>query len=131
MAPNRQNNGPVMLNRYCSTCHAIMPLRGKGMKEMKAPPFMGVRMHYLRRYPNREEFVRAVATWVKHPDSSKSLMPGAIRRFGLMPALPYPDDTLKKIALELYHLSPAQTPGTRCGNGKCGGKCGGNGRCGR
>jgi hypothetical protein len=40
-------------------------------------------------YPQREDFVQQIIDWVEYPDKDVSLMRGAIKKFGLMPKLPY------------------------------------------
>ncbi|NWK54276.1 hypothetical protein HW115_01540 [Verrucomicrobiaceae bacterium N1E253] len=47
-------------------------------------------------------FVKSVSDWVKKPDPQKSKMPGAIRRFKLMPTFPIPEEEIKKIAEYIY-----------------------------
>ncbi len=119
--------GYAMLRQRCFICHAPAVKEGMNHDNMQAPPMPGVKMHYLRRYPRKEDFVRAVREWVKKPDKEKSLMPGAIKKFGLMPAFPYPDADLEKMAAVIYdriHIPKGHRGrgrNGRCGGGKCGG----------
>ena len=47
----------------------------------------------------------AVADWVEKQDASNSLMPGAIRRFNIMPPIPISRESAEKIA-SLKELLP-------------------------
>lgn len=68
-----------------------------------APPIFAVKNHIIAEHPERDDFVQRVISWVKSPDEEKALMPGAIRKFGLMPAMPQlSDDDLQAVAEYLY-----------------------------
>ncbi len=122
-----QINGRQLLKQRCFVCHSETP---GYKKDMLAPPMKGVLMHYKKAYPNKKDFIKAITKWVRKPDASQSLMPGAIKKFKLMPPLPYPEIELKAIAQSLYDFQ-FSIPGkhkmmkrkkhsTRCGNNKCG-----------
>ena len=84
----------------CMSCHQFS--RGP---QMLAPPAFAVKNHYLRVYPEKEDFVRSIKEWVPAPDIKKSLMPGAVRRFNLMPPLALPEEDLEAIATFLYEAN--------------------------
>ncbi len=67
-----------------------------------APPIAAVRLHYIGNYPDKASFVKAVANWVEHPDASKSMMRGAIRRFNIMPPISVAREDAEKIAAYIY-----------------------------
>jgi hypothetical protein len=58
--------------------------------------------HVKERYPEREAFIQRIVEWVGNPNSNDSLMPGAIRRFGVMPKMDFPRKDVRKIAAFLY-----------------------------
>ena len=89
--------GKDRFKAVCMACHKLD--RGP---QMLAPPVFAVQNHYLRVHPGKAEFVQAVVDWVRSPETNKSLMPGAVRRFKLMPPMPLPEDELKAIAEFLY-----------------------------
>ena len=90
------NHGKQLFESLCMSCHTT-----SGPPTL-APPVFGVKNHVLRAYPQREDFIDYIVQWVKQPNASRALMPGAVRRFGEMPALPYPEDQVRKIAEFLY-----------------------------
>jgi len=90
--------GEVLIEQYCYTCHSPQ-MRGQ---QRLAPPFQMVKMHYMRDYSSREEFTDAISAWVKNPGTDRSIMPGALNRFGLMPPMMIEDKDLKLIAEYLY-----------------------------
>jgi mono/diheme cytochrome c family protein len=105
----------------CLICHGD----NQAGQQRLAPPFAMVKMHY--QDLDEDAFIKAVSAWVKTPDKEKSKMPGAINRFGLMPALPYPDADVAAIAKYLYKTDfemPGQG-GKGMGRGQ-GGGCGEN-----
>jgi len=96
-----QQDGYTLMKQYCFSCHLEKPDPSK-RDQMIAPPMANVQQHYKSTYPDKDEFIQAVVNWVNKPDKNKVLMPGAVRRFNLMPPLPIGDDKLKTIAAALY-----------------------------
>lgn len=66
------------------------------------PPMWGVQRLYKRNSLDQEDFVDAMVAFVKAPSLDKAIHTEAIKQLGLMPALPLPDQMLKKIALYIY-----------------------------
>lgn len=95
-AKNTPVPGKTETATRCLICHGNAQ---KGQQRL-APPMAMVKRHY--QSLNKQEFEQAVLAWVKSPDPKKSRMPGAIRRFKLMPAFPIPDEEMKKIARYIY-----------------------------
>ncbi len=88
--------GKSLFESLCMSCHVL-----SGQPTV-APPVFGMKNHVMQAYPNREDFINYIVHWVRQPDASRALMPGAVRRFGVMPALSYPDDQVRKVAEFLY-----------------------------
>jgi hypothetical protein len=89
-------NGSELFDKLCAICHV------KQGQPTNAPPVFGMVNHVKRAYPNRDEFVERIVVWVKEPKAEFALMPGAIRKFGLMPKLGYSDNDVRLIAEYLY-----------------------------
>ncbi len=102
----------------CKSCHTARSGEhttpdGKHAKR-KAPPMANVKKHYLKRYPQRDDFVNAVASWAASPNQEKALLKHAIERHGVMPTQELEIDTLKKAAAYIYDQDMGKTG--------CGGK---------
>ena len=89
-------DGKSLFESLCMSCHIV-----SGQPTI-APPVFGVKNHVIQAYPRRDEFIDYVVRWVKQPDALRSLMPGAVSRFGVMPALAYPEEQVREIAAFLY-----------------------------
>ena len=89
--------GKELLEKYCYSCHQV---HGKG--DRIAPPMVAVKNHYLDMGDTKEDFTEAILAWVENPSEERSRMPGALRKFGVMPYQPFPKDTIIKIAHYLY-----------------------------
>lgn len=105
---NSQNNskatltdseGYRLLKTYCYVCHNP---NVTSHDQMLAPPIMMVKKHYKPAYPNKQDFIDAIVSWVHHPSKEKALMPGAVRKFKIMPPLAYPENDLKIIAEYIF-----------------------------
>jgi hypothetical protein len=82
----------------CFACHN--PEHGNGPR--LAPPMYKVREHYYRDDITKEEFVSRVTSYALNPTQEASIMPGAVRNFGLMPKSAFKEDDLKEIAEYIY-----------------------------
>lgn len=92
--------GEELIATNCYSCHsATAPLEGGRL----APPMEAVKNHYLDEEVTLEAFTDQLIRFVHKPSEAYSKMHGARRRFGLMPALPLPEEELKAIAAYIYH----------------------------
>jgi mono/diheme cytochrome c family protein len=90
--------GKQKFEQVCIACHKY-----ERSPAMIAPPAFAIQMHYADRYgKNETAFRNAIVEWTKAPDKSKTLMPGAIMKFNVMPPLPLPDKDLDAIATYLF-----------------------------
>ena len=80
-----------------------------------APPMAMVKKHYLKTYPDREQFIEKVSAWVKAPDANAAMLHHAVEKFGVMPPLPIAESSRQQIAGYIYDVLPS-------GHGKKGGK---------
>jgi mono/diheme cytochrome c family protein len=88
--------GRFLFEKYCIACHQL-----QGPAQI-APPVFGVINHVKGVYPEREVFIERIINWVENPNPNDALMPGAVKRFGIMPKLGYPSEDVRKIAEFLY-----------------------------
>lgn len=94
MEMDQPHPGKSLMETYCYVCHAPKDSHD----EQIAPPMIAVKKHYLNNDLSKEEFISAIAQWVKEPNEDKAKMFGAVRQFGLMPKTIYPDNTVELIA---------------------------------
>lgn len=94
-----QNEAYKKMKTLCYSCHS--PDAEIDMR--MAPPMVAVKMHYTEKYNTQEDFVNAIWDFMKKPDENKALMKGAVRKFGLMPYVPYKEDDIKAIASYIYN----------------------------
>ena len=92
--------GKILIEQNCYSCHTP-EIAGQ---QRLSPPIQMVKMHYMRDYETKEAFVDAIAEWVSEPSEGKSIMPGAVNRFGLMPPYPISDEDVRLIAEYLYEV---------------------------
>ena len=133
------NKGEQLMKQQCYVCHNPATSMGNRV----APPMVAIRMHYLSDEMSRDEFVNTILAYVKNPTEEKSRMPGAVRKFGLMPQMVFKDEDVVQIANYLFEYEPAKPEwfdshfeqehgkGNRGGGGKGQGKGKGKGKRGR
>jgi len=88
--------GKAEAEARCLICHGSTQM---GQQRL-APPMVMVKRHY--QSLSQQEFEKVVMAWVKKPEAKKSKMPGAIRRFNLMPTFVIPESEVKLIANYIY-----------------------------
>jgi len=103
------NKGYELMKTNCFVCHMEKPDPSK-RGQMIAPPMLRVQEHYKPSYPKKDEFVKAIKTWVNNPSEDKVMMPGAVRKFNLMPKLAVADADLQLIAETLYSIDFGNMP---------------------
>ncbi len=101
--------GYDLMKQNCFVCHMEKPDPSK-KGQMIAPPMLRVQEHYKPSFPKKEEFVNAVIAWVKNPTEDNVMMPGAVRKFNLMPKIEIKDADLKLIAETLYEIDLGNMP---------------------
>jgi hypothetical protein len=87
--------GSLLFNGNCATCHHINT-------PSSAPTITEVRNRYISAFPQKELFIKQLATWVHHPNKEGSIMHDAIDKYGLMPELAFDKESLEIIANYLY-----------------------------
>lgn len=75
----------------CHVCH------NPSQDPPLGPPMWGVKRRYQRALMNEEEFVQRMMSFVKAPSEEKAIHDEALKQLGLMPAMPFDDETLHKI----------------------------------
>lgn len=100
--------GEAGYGRYCTICHRIeVPDEHPKPGSMLAPPAFAVADHYRQAIPDPVKRIAAIAAYVSAPGEHPTLMPGAVERFGRMPAMPLDSSELRPIAafLALHDFS--------------------------
>jgi len=89
------NENKLLFFGNCIACHGEY-----GKKS--APHLLEVKGYYLMKYPQRENFVKQLSTWVSNPNRENALLPNEIEKYKLMPYLAIDLETLRKIATYIY-----------------------------
>ena len=76
----------------CNVCH------NQAMDPPLGPPMWGVQRRYKKGTLDAEDFVKSMVDFVKAPTLENAIHDMAVEQLGLMPAMPLPDEMLKKIA---------------------------------
>lgn len=106
------SKGLELMTQKCLFCHFQTPDPAR-MDQMIAPPMLRVQEHYKPAYPNKEDFVATIIDFLNNPSEENTLMPGAVKRFKLMPRLLYPEEELQLIAEALYDMDFDEAPKVR------------------
>jgi len=90
------SEGKELYGQLCASCHT------PNASVKIAPPIFAVIDHVRQTYPKREDFISQIVEWVDEPKAEVALMPGAIRKFNLMPKLGYNQHDVEEIAEYLF-----------------------------
>lgn len=88
----------ALMARNCFACHNP---EMDGSPRV-APPMFKIRNHYFDDETSRDEFIQEIIAFVNNPSEDLSIMPGAVRNFGLMPKMSFKNEDLEKIAGYIY-----------------------------
>jgi len=94
----QKEEGLVLMEQNCYTCHSPTASESNRL----APPMIAVKKHYFTEKMSEEEFVNDLVGFVLNPTDEKSKMPGAKRKFNLMPKVAYSKEDVEKIAKYIY-----------------------------
>ncbi|MFK5880551.1 MAG: hypothetical protein QM478_13780, partial [Flavobacteriaceae bacterium] len=103
------SKGYELMTQKCFICHFEKPDPSR-KDQMLAPPFLRVQEHYKPTYPNKEGFIAAVMDIINNPSVDKTLMPGAVKKFNLMPKIVYDQTELRLIVETLYDMDYGDLP---------------------
>ena len=95
----KNEEGLLLLRKHCYVCHSPV---SNSHDSILAPPMAAVKMRYLRRHKNKEDFIEGMVKWTADPKKEEGIMKGAIDRFGPMPKQHFEKGDLFKIATYVY-----------------------------
>ncbi len=86
--------GKKLMETHCYICHDATASEDRRL----APPMIAIKKRYIFKGTTKEEFISTMQEWIKNPNEKDAKMFGAVRRFGVMQKLPYPEQDIKQIA---------------------------------
>lgn len=95
---NKESEGEKLLASSCYTCHSPTAKP----EDLLAPPMIAVKKFYKKSYSDKDEFINAIMEFVHEPTAEKALMHTAVQRFGMMEAMGFEEEELRKIATYIY-----------------------------
>lgn len=90
--------GKRLMETNCYACHNATTNEA----DRVAPPMIAIKRRYIFKDTSKEEFIADIQEWIKNPNEKEAKMFGAVRRFGVMLKLPFPEETIEKIAEYIY-----------------------------
>ena len=96
---NKTHPGKKLMETNCYVCHSPTA----SQEDRIGPPMIAIKKHYINENTTKEEFVNAMRAWVKNPIEENAKMFGAVRRFGVMPKTPYPEETIELISEYMFN----------------------------
>lgn len=109
--PEIRLDGKELMEKNCYSCHNT-----QGTDNMLAPPMHRVKDHYWYDGITKDEFVTKIVAWCENPSEENSLMPGARRKFGLMPTQEFDKNEVEAIASYLYDQEMGNAGCSSCGS---------------
>lgn len=98
--------GERIYREICAQCHTMEP------PPNLAPPMHHVSRHLRQSLDHEDDAVAHVVSFVTSPTPEASLLPEmAVNRFGLMPPLPLPRESLEAVARYIWSLSTGEDSG--------------------
>ncbi len=92
-----QQTPEAFFKTQCGFCH--------NKEELIAPDMNKIKAVYLKKYPTKEAFVKAIIAFVKNPDKKNAIYKEGIEKFTDMPKMPFKDEQIKAVARYIYSTS--------------------------
>ncbi len=99
-----EHPGKALIEQYCYACHSPSAPHD----ERLGPPMIAIKKHYISEDSSKESFTNDMISWLEDPSEERSKMPGAVRRFGVMPKQKFPEDVIRKIADYMFEYEIEQ-----------------------
>ena len=90
------------LSTLIVTCYVCHNPRIKSHENIIAPPLVAVKYLYNMRFPSKESFTNKMTEFVLNPNNEKSIMQGAVMKFGVMPDMPLDAMQVRRIVEYIY-----------------------------
>lgn len=84
---------------YCYSCHNDQTPSDSRL----APSTRAIQTRYKKALPEEAEFIKAIRMFVIEPTEKGALLKKAVKKFGLMPPMAYPEKDLDAIAHYIFH----------------------------
>lgn len=91
--------GLEIFSTNCINCHSP---RRNGKNQRVAPPIKAIKRHYLGAETTEDQFVSEMTDFLLNPSEDKSKMPGALKKFGIMPNLGMSEEQYRAVANYLF-----------------------------
>ncbi|HHG86633.1 MAG TPA: DUF3365 domain-containing protein [Bacteroidetes bacterium] len=96
--------GFSLMESNCFSCHNI-----DGSKDgLIAPTLAAIKTQYVQAQTTEAEFARELVSFVQNPSLEKAKMPGATKRYGIMPKMDFSQEQLSAIASYIYQTEIEQ-----------------------
>lgn len=89
------DKGYKYMKTYCYACHNP---HAKSHDVLIAPPMEAIKRRYSKEFKSKKEFSDAITNWVLNANDKDALMLNAVKKFGVMPKLPFPKSHLDEIS---------------------------------
>ncbi|WP_308992249.1 c-type cytochrome [Mariniflexile litorale] len=86
--------GKKLMETYCYACHDATTSEETRL----APPMIAIKRRYIFKNTTQEAFTNDMQNWIKNPNEINAKMFGAVKRFGIMPKILYPEKDIEQIA---------------------------------
>ncbi|TXD50826.1 MULTISPECIES: DUF3365 domain-containing protein [unclassified Polaribacter] len=122
--------GKKLMENNCYVCHNPTTSHDDRI----APPMVAIKKHYISKEITKQEFISSMQNWIEHPTEENSKMPGAIKKFGVMPKQYFSKETVQQISEYMFdfeiaspewfekHQNEERGKGKGAGNGQGKGK---------
>ena len=90
--------GKKLMETNCYLCHNPKTEHNDRI----GPPMIAIKKHYINSETTKDEFTKAIQSWIKNPNAEDAIMHGAVRQFGVMPKQHFPEETIAQIAEYMY-----------------------------
>ncbi len=96
--PEQVHRGKKLMKVYCYQCHDAKTSHEKRV----APPMIAIKRRYMFGDVSKNEFITDIQGFIAEPSLENAKMYGAVKRFGVMSKMIYPEKVISDIADYMY-----------------------------
>ena len=98
-SPLTSTDPAFILRTNCYLCHSP---NAKSHENILGPPLVASKFRYYKEYPEREDFIEGMKSFILNPQKEMALMKNPVKKFGVMPNTILSENQVQAVVEYIY-----------------------------